>query len=219
MDISIYLSLITSRHVNKPRFRALLSILVQHSVDCQNVLATFPSLFDVTKAIGDQQDILGKWVGVSRRLLVPLEGIFFSFGVAGLGWGQGILAGTVTDSGTLVSLPDEVYRNLLLAKIASNHWDGTIPGAYTVLSTLFATAGFEILIQDNQDMTISIIFLGPNLDAVSSQMLRNGLLALRPSGVDIKGYFKAVEPVFGFGRQDTIVSGWGSGNFIQLTTF
>jgi hypothetical protein len=147
---------------------------------------------------------------------LPLTGVFFSWGTEGLGWGQGLWFSPDNQTGTLVLLPDDNYRILILATIASNQWDGTIPGAYDVLKGLFNLAGFQIMIQDNQDMTISIIFLSKSIDAVSSAMLTSGLLTVRPAGVRVDGYYTATEPVFGFGREDSVISGWGAGSWIQL---
>jgi hypothetical protein len=216
-DILEYTSLVTSQHNNKPKFMAMVAALVQPKVDTQNILDTFPDLFDVYQATGDQLDKLGEWIGATRNLAVPLAGVFFSWGVEGLGWGQGTWFSQFDNIAGLVVLPDDSYRILLLAVIASNQWDGTVPGSYKILQLLYELSGFQVLIQDNQDMTISIILLATEIDAVFSALLHSGLIAMRPAGVRIAGYFKATTPVFGWGVETPEIGGWGVGNWIQLT--
>src|ERR1700748_1781388 len=87
-SLDYYLSLITSEYRYQPKFRAWISVLLQGLVDAQNVVASFPALFDLDVAVGDQLDKLGEWIGVGREITV-VEPTWFSWGVAGLGWGQG----------------------------------------------------------------------------------------------------------------------------------
>lgn len=360
-DIDQYTQLVTSEHNTRPKFMATIALLCQGSIDTQNVIATFPNLFDIDQAVGDQLDKIGVWVGVSRELVLPLSGVFFSFqenlipdpvnlggtwvshggpmvstrtgsgwilngnggqqfsfwasqgfpiapgdyylsanfeasnvitgnpsvgiydnttgapdfstgGIAGLvqspfsrgklnqkvtippgvtnivvivdsfnavvpvgkqlqindvalqaapslGWGQGTWFSPFDVSGELTRLADDNYRVLLLSQVASNQWDGTIPGAYKILQLLYQLTGVQILIQDNQDMTISVIVLAPSVDAVFSALLHAGLLVMRPAGVGIAGYFKANVPVFGFGSNSDTIGGWGRGSWMKLSSF
>lgn len=217
-DVLEYTNLITSEHNTRPKFMAMVAATVQPKVDTQNVLDTFPDLFDVNIAVGDQLDILGLWVGVNRNISIPLVGVFFTWGTAGLGWGQGTWFSPFDNIAGLVQLPDDSYRILILATIASNQWDGTIPGAYQILSLLQELTGMQILIQDNQDMSMSIIVLATNISAVMSALLHNGFIAMRPAGVRIAGYFQAVIPVFGWGENTSNIQGWGTGNWLQLSS-
>jgi hypothetical protein len=214
-----YTKLITSEHRDKPNFMATVAMLVQASIDTQDIAATFPSLFDINQAAGDQLDKLGAWIGASRNLTVPLTGVFFSLGVSGLGLGEGTWFSDFDASGNLIKLADDNYRILLLSLVASNQWDGTIPGAYQILQLLYELTGTQILIQDNQDMSISIIVLAGTVDAVFSALLHGGLLVMRPAGVHIAGFFKATVPVFGLGSDSPIIGGLGQGNWLQLASF
>jgi hypothetical protein len=214
-----YTQLITSEHNQRPKFMAMVSLLVQASQDTQDVLGTFPQLFDIEQAVGDQLDKLGVWIGASRKLTEPLAGVFFSLGVAGLGLGEGTWFSSFDSIGGLIILPDDSYRILLLSLIASNQWDGTIPGAYQILQLLYDLTGTQILIQDNQDMTISVIVLATSVDAVFSALLHAGLIIMRPAGVSIAGYFRAQVPVFGLGSDTAIIGGLGRGRWMQLASF
>lgn len=159
MDISSYLSRITSEHRNQPLFTALVSVLAQASVDGQTVMNSFPQIFDVDIAVGDQLDIVGLWVGVSRNLSQTIHGVS--------------------------TLDDESYRVLVKLFIAMNAWDGTVPGAYTILDTIFAPEGYQFQISDNQNMTMTVTLLNPPANLVLQALFAQGYFALRPAGVGL----------------------------------
>lgn len=187
-DISSYLQLITSEHNQKPKFMALVGMMVQAFADNAALLnALVSGKFDLDTALGAQLDIIGLWVGVSRNLSVAITGTGFTWTTAGLGWGQGSWG----DSGTtqVVRLDDAHYRTLLRAKIAANHWDGTIPGAYDVWNILFEGTGYSIQIVDNGDMTMQMGLIGPTPDALTLALFEGGYLDLRPAGVQITSYY------------------------------
>jgi hypothetical protein len=216
-DIGKYLALITSEHQSAPKFMSLVADCVQPFADIIAALAAVPGLYDLDAAQGNQLDIIGQWVGISRQLEEPLPGVYFSWGITGLGWGQGTWFGPYDILSGLVALPDDAYRNLIRAKIAANTWDGTVPGAYTVWNQIFAPEGYQILIQDNQDMTMTIALLGPVPDAVTKALLANGYFDLRPAGVAVTGYFTtsvAGAPLFGFGTENSSIAGWGVGAWL-----
>ena len=145
-----YLNLITSEYsdpVNQAKFIATVTARVQPYVDMQAQLAEMNALFDLDVAVGQQLDTTGQWIGLTRFLSVPLN-IYFSWGVNGLGWNQGIWYSPYGPSSSVVQLDDPHYRILLKARVVANQWDGTIPGAYKAWDTLFAPEGYQILIQD-----------------------------------------------------------------------
>lgn len=221
IGINQYTGLITSEHNQRPKFVAAVSTTAQPFVDLQNALLGL--LFDVDTAQGQQLDFVGQWVGQSRNITVPLPDVFFSWGISGLGWGQATWFGPNDVASGLVVLPDDSYRVLLKAKIAANQWDGTVPGAYNIWAIVFAIEGFNLLIQDNQDMTMTMIllssfFLSSSVTAVVLALLVNGYLDLRPAGVRITGYFQSSvpgAPLFGWGLNTPAVAGWGAGAWIQ----
>jgi hypothetical protein len=213
-DVSNYLGLVTSKHSDKPNFLATVAISVQGYADTQAVLNSLPAAYDVDEAVGAQLDAVGLRVGASRELQVPLEGVYFSFGIAGLGWGQGAWKGPFDPSTGLVSLDDATFRILIKAVIAANQWDGTIPGAYMVYADLFTALGAQILIFDHQDMTMTIGYVGPAPNAVVKALLVGGYLSLKPATVGITGYVTPSvpgAPFFGFGADNATIGGFGSG--------
>lgn len=192
-----YTQLITSQHNNKPNYMGVVSILVQPSVDKQNTMQELPLLFDLDLAIGDQLDKVGQWVGASRNLSKPLP----------------------PDGITI--LQDDDYRVLLKAIVAFNNWDGTVPGMYNIWFTVFGPNNFDVLIQDNQDMTMLVVVIATTFNVVALVLLTNGYFDLRPAGVRLKGYYQPSvpdQPVFGWGVQNANIAGWGTGVWIQPIT-
>jgi hypothetical protein len=209
-----YTALVTSEHNQRPKFMAWLATLVQTFSDQISLLLVMPSLFDLDYAVGVQLDATGEWIGQSRWIKVPLQ-IYFTWDDDGtLGWDAGVWYTPFDATEGLYRLPDDQYRLVLKAKVGSNQWDGTIPQAYEIYHTLFAGTGTTIAIQDNQNMSMSVIVLGDVPNAVNEAILTSGLLDLRPSAVKVEGYyFPTVRdaPYFGFDIENDSISGWDSG--------
>lgn len=183
-----YLNLIPSENRNKPDFIAWCTVWLQPIVDCINLVESMTDKFDLDQATGDQLDIIGKWVGVGRIINVPS-------------------LGTQT-------LDDDHYRILLYARIARNAWRGNIPDAYKVFDTVFQGA-FSVFIVDNGDMSMYEGIIGTP-DALTVAMIKGGYLDFRPAGVLINYIDGTGMPFFGFGFQNSFISGFGTGKWVQL---
>lgn len=179
-DPTPYLDRVTSEHQPRTKFMAALLASVQPFADALVVLNELPTLFDLDTAVGQQLDFTGQWIGPTRQLQVPLANVFFTWDTAGVGWDQGVWLGPFEPSTGLVTLGDDLYRKLLIATVAANTWDGSIPAAYTSLNDLFAP--LRIKIKDHGDMTMTLTLVG-SPDAVTAQLFTSGVLSLRPAGV------------------------------------
>jgi hypothetical protein len=208
--LDYYLSLITSEHNRKPKFMATVAAAVQPFVDLQATFAMMLGIFTPNGA-GDQLDKLGAWVGVTRNLVMPINGV--------------------------TTLADPDFQTLIKLAIAQNHWDGTVPGAYTLWNSVFGGAGgynqggynqggygvgggngIGLLIGDNQDMTMDVVFTGAIQSVVTRALLSGGFFGLRPAGVRITGFYQPSvpdEPIFGFDAQNATVAGFDTGNWME----
>lgn len=210
-----YLKLVTGEHDDKPSFLATLTTLVQGFSDTNNTEGSFPSVFDLDLAVGPQLDSVGLWVGISRLLKTPITGVYFSWdGTTSVGWDSGSWQGPYDPSTGLSSLPDDAYRLLLKTKIAANNWDSTIPGAIAIYAIIF-NGKRTVIIQDNQDMSFTLGFLGPPLSAIELALLTGGYIPLKPSGVRISEFAlpSDVGPMFAWETNNTSLAGWDAGQW------
>lgn len=212
---SDYTSLITSEHVSKPRFAAMVAAVAQCFVDQINVMQSIPAAFDLDTAVGVQLDAVGLWAGITRQLKLPLN-VYFSLDTVNLGFDQGSWQGPFDPSAGLVSLDDATFRTLIRAKIAANSWDGTIPGAAAAYANLLNGSGSYIFIQDNMDMTMTVGISGAIPSAVLRALISGGYLHLKPEGVRVNYYFVASvnnTPLFGFDVENSYISGFDVGSW------
>jgi len=162
-DPNYYLTKITSEHNLAPKFVAMMGLFAQFTVDHQTQTLSMPSIYDLDNAVGVQLDAVGQWIfgsPIARFVQVPFPG------------------------GPLTRLDDAHFRILLKARIISNQWDGTVPGAYRAWAVLFAGTGLQVLIADHDNMTAQYGLTGP-ADAVTQALFQAGLLELKPDGVHI----------------------------------
>jgi hypothetical protein len=209
-----YTELITSQHRGKPKFRALVGAVSGCFSEISALHIDLVGKFDIDTAVGDQLDIIGQWVGLSRKIRAALL-VYFSFDTAGLGFDEGNIQGPFDTSTGLVSLDDDTYRVMLKAKIGANHWDGTMPALSAVYSTAFAGTGSSVFAVDNQDMSMDFYIAGKDPSALMAELLKGGYFPMKPAGVRINGYTKpsvAGSPLFGFDIQNEKISGFDTGS-------
>lgn len=218
MTIQDYLNLLTSSWAQKPNYTAMISTDVSVQVQVQNLLASMIPIFDLsTPPVGDQLDIIGQWVGVTRNVSVPITGVFFSWDADyTLGWDYGSWQPSDAPA-NITQLPDDAYLTLIKAKIAANNWDGTTNGAYAIWDTIFSQ--YTILIQDNQNMSFALAVVGGIVDSVTLALLTGGYIPLRPEGVQITEYLVATDtnPAFAWDivSPNSTVAGWDTGSWLR----
>lgn len=220
--MSKYTNLITNYHSQKPLFVNHIDLITRPLTDASNVMTSLITEFDIDEAIGVQLDILGKWIGRTRVVSQPISGIYFSFDTDGLGFDQGVWQGPYDPDAGFTNLSDDVYRIVLKAKIAINHWNGTNETLPAILETALAASGLTMQIVDNQDMTISVwVFPEVDISTVSLELLaaiRQGYLTVKAAGVwsgDIQTPSVETPSVgnkfFGFDMDNEYIAGFDTG--------
>jgi len=215
VDITVYTDLITRPHASAPNFMATVTALVQPLVDVQNFIqGSLQLAFDLDTAKGVQLDQVGLWIGRSRRVSIPLNGVYFSWDTLNLGWDQGAWQGAFDPTTGLVSLDDYTYRQLLRAKIILNRMNGTITAAVAALTQLFADyPGVNVSVKDNFDMTMTVGISGVVPPAVLIALLENGELVVAPESVGVSYVITSINGValFGWDVENSVISGWDVG--------
>lgn len=218
MSVKGYLDLITSAFREKLKFTAMISADVGVPNQVQDLLTSMIPLFDVDVAAGNQLDIIGLWVGISRNVAIPIENVFFSWDAdATLGWDFGTWQPSLSPTSITV-LPDDAYRTLIRAKIAANRWDGTTDGAYRIWDQVFPTS--TILIQDNQDMSYDLAIVGGIIDSLTIALITGGYIPLKPEGVRVNTYFVSVDTdlAFGWDIESEFIGGWDEASWLREVT-
>lgn len=211
--IDDYLNLISSQHAEKPKFSSMVEAVSTPALALLTALKQLPTDFSLDEAIGAQLDAVGEWIGRSRTLETPLEGVYFSFDISGLGFDEGTWNGRYDPLTELTDLPDESYRALLRVKAAANLWDGSNEQLYTIFSDFIALfPGLVPFYQDNQDMTLIIGVITPVTDAVLRELILSGYIPLKPAGVRVNYIVgTANAPLFGFDMSTSFVAGFDTG--------
>lgn len=215
MIVDDYLNLVTSAFRQKPKFTAMISADVGIQVQVQSLLAAMIPLFDVDTAVGQQLDVIGQWVGITRDVAIPIEDVYFSWDAAyTLGWEYGSWQPSLAPASVTV-LPDDAYRTLIRAKIAANAWDGTTTGAYRIWDAVFPTT--TILIQDNQDMSYALAVVGGIIDSLTLALITGGYIPLKPEAVRVSAYYVSVDsgPVFGWDVESALLGGWDEASWVR----
>lgn len=183
--IDDYLNLIPSENANQPAFRATLTALLERALSAHDALSQLTAAFDLDTAVGAQLDIVGLWIGVSRNLTVPIASPYFSFDIPTLGFDEGIWYSPFNPLSQIIQLPDSVYRVLLRTKVLCNQWDGSAEQMRAIWAQVFTgIAVTECYLQDNQNMTMDAVVVGP-IPPVLKQLILNGGIPFKPAGVKI----------------------------------
>jgi len=209
-----YLALITSQYQNSPKFLEWVFGFVDMAVDIQKLATSLVFYFSFDKiiklniateelnsltteagailttemmaAIGDQLDMIGVILGQKRTVNFQPTG------------------------GISPILDDDTYRILLRAKVLMNHWDGKSASLQIAWANLFP--GGKISIQDNQNMTVSVLLTG-TFSSIINDLIINEYIIPRPQGV-LFNYYYGTTPFFGFDRQDEYIAGFDTGNWV-----
>lgn len=157
--MSKYTELITNYHAGKPKFVDHVDLSTRPLIDVSTATSGLVSAFDVDTAVGNQLDILGKWIGVDRTVAAPISGVFLEWDKERVGWDQGVWLGPYQSTDELTYLSDDVYRIVLKARIGINNWNGQNGTLPNILETALAGTGIKMIILDNQDMSISVLIV------------------------------------------------------------
>ena len=168
--------------------------------------------FDVDTAVGQQLDVVGEWVGVSRNLIIAITGIYFSMDIAGVGFDAGIWQGPDDPTTGLVALPDEFYRIVIKAKILNNSWDGSKDAIYDITSVLFGSQGFTYYVEDNANLSINIGLLGVTPPTpILTALLDSGVLDVKGVTIRIASRVAQQGPIFSFDLNSLLFKGFDQG--------
>ncbi len=217
-SVDEYLALIPSTNRDQPKFMAMVEGLLTPVVAAQETMRKAATAYDIDTAVGVQLDAVGMHLGRDRKIKTPIEGVFFSWDDPELGWDRGVWQSPYDEAHGVTFLDDDTYRLVLRAKIASNHWDGSIEEAARILTELFGDEDTTIFIQDNRDMTMSLNIAGRSLNALFMALLKDGYIPLKPAGVRLSALnITSINgtALFGWDMDTDAVAGWDRGSWAK----
>lgn len=151
-----------SQYANSPIITGIITAFNAAMDQTQNIDSLFDLIWNVLTAQGYGLDVWGRIVGVTRT--IPLAAVgnapTFGFNEPGNDW-VGFNQAPFFSGGALlnnVTLTDAQFRPLVLAKAATNVWDGSIPSFNKILIALFQGRGPPPYIIDNGNMSIVLNF-------------------------------------------------------------
>lgn len=180
-----YLDLVTSEHRLKPKYISMLKILLSYTDEPMELCFRMPSIFDIDEAEGVQLDVIGEYLGKSRRLLYNSE------------------------QGESSILSDSLYRILLKATILRMNWNGGIEDLVRDWERLID--GINISIRDNQDMTMDVTVIG-SVDKMLVELIEKGYIVPKPQGVRVN-YQVSQNPVFAYDMENDNFAGYEHGEW------
>ena len=182
-DTQFYIDLITQEHIQRQKFVETVAVSVDTYAYLQDLLRGMILNFDLDLAIGVQLDAVGLWVGQSRKIDLPITGVYFTWDdTEQTGWDSGIWKGVGDPDTDVIVLSDPLYRKLLKSKILSNNWNGSIEGAYDIIAAVITTVT-PILIIDNQDLTFTVKIPGGEISPIEQALLTGGYILIKGAGI------------------------------------
>lgn len=151
-----YLAMITSEHRDKSKYILMLTALLRPSDDIFSLGISIDDEFDIDLAMGSQEDMLGEVADIKR--LLPYQPV----------------------SQPSPVMDNETYRAMIKTRIARNLWKGNVESMEDVWQTLFGT---RIVIQDNQDMTITVTL--DSYPRTLQESIIHGLIIPKPQSVRV----------------------------------
>lgn len=167
MNADDYKNLIPPPNIIQPKLTEWVKGNAQVGVDVQDAINDFINTFNLYDAVGNQLDILGDLVGVARLVNFQPSG-----GLSGV-------------------MSDDIYRIAIIARIILNSWRGTKSEIYDFWQTFLPQ--YPIIIQDNQNMTMSVLVIGMPNDTTGAVLFSYDLNTATEKGYDQSWW----EPVTG----------------------
>lgn len=208
--VDYYKNLLLYQYQNLTKANATIDLLIRQSI-CDLVPLDVRDGFNIDTAVGPQLDILGKYIGFSRRVLSQIPRDWFKFGdtttpllaVTGFTAYDSVVNPTSVFlrysmlAESFTDLDDEEYRLMLKVQIVLNSTDNTLK---SIAEILYAFFGTDLICYDAKDMSISYV---TKPAAKKTALLFASQNALpKPQGVKLAGVYLVADPAKVYGMPD-----------------
>lgn len=193
-------SRLTDLFRNDPVYKGIQKSVVDILQEKQDELfALQEAVFNIDLSTGKNLDLIGQVVGQPRKLIGLDDNPYFGFDGAENAQTFGTVANPAVGgnfrslinnpySTTVRAVDDETYRKLLMARILSNKYDGTINATLDVINTISGTTTTKIEPTSESGVCEIIVTapIDPLLNYFLSQRNRKNSLIPIPLGVNTK---------------------------------
>lgn len=207
--VNYYKELLLYQYQNQVKATETIDLLVR-AVISELVPLDIMNAFDIETAVGKQLDILGKYIGLSRRVAITPTKPFWTLAdyttynpsvpVEGL---TDYVDRTINSDSVFYvysfanesfsDLTDFQYRQMLKLKITLNNSDNTL---MTISSILWSFFNGGMVVYDTKDMFLSYA-ITDDQSSIAVLAFQLGLVP-KPQGVGVSGIFKYFGNVFGY---------------------
>ena len=179
---------VISQYANSPILTGMILAFNAAVDQTENLDNFFDFVMNVETAQGYGLDCWGRIVVAPRTLAIATIGPTEAFGFNEpgndwVGFGQAPFTQGSSSATTNVTLTDEQYRPLVLAKAATNIWDGSIPGLNSILLALYSGRGTPY-VQDGLNMGMTYVF-DFALTPLDNAVIQNSGVLPAPAGIVI----------------------------------
>lgn len=155
-----------------------------------NVYQDIRNTYDIDLSIGEQLNIIGRLVGVSRNFekFIAFDSLLWGQTISGslIQWGGVDTQWESTGKFVTEEVSDDVYKLILKSKISKNNLNTTLDDI--VESIIFITGtDTPIRVIDSEDMSFKVSFQDA-LDDQSRSVLNTFDVVPRPQGVKYNGF-------------------------------
>ena len=195
--INYYVARLIFQYSDQPNAQMMTALMLKQAT-ADDLATLLSNAFDLNTAVGPQLDIIGKYVGVSRKIMPAVTTAtywgFNNYTNSGNTIGFRNYAGTTNTTGVwetysdanqpTTNLNDQQYRLVIQLQIILNSNDGTLASIQQYLNNLLP--GFVTLV-DNQNMTLTYTV---NQNSIISEALLKQFLP-KPMGVGINVFISS----------------------------
>ena len=210
--IEEYKKLLIWQYQDKPKAQKHIELILSEFEKIYNLLNVIPDAFDLDKAVGKQQDILGKILGISRNVPFAVSKRFFGFtnNINSYGFDRRLkttgfkipFKRKLEDIYTSGRLDDTQFRVFLKAKAIKNNVRATMidDNKLSLQDAINFLFNYTSYVVDNQDMTMTL-YIDNSYDVQLLKYIKQLDLLPRPQGVEIRTVLHFAEGnTFGFRR-------------------
>lgn len=198
----------------KPRAARTIDLLQTEASRSFKTALELARVLDINVATGDNLDLVGKHVGISRTVSEFIDRGYFGFSgnINANAFNYGVFYRFNNALMDPVQLTDEEYKFFIIAKAMKNY---QLPTIDNITDSAKYLLGNSVVVIDNYDMTMNLIFPSKNVSQLILHAILNMDILRRPVGVMYRFFIITDDKPFGW-ESDNHSFGFNIGKFSRI---